>query len=662
MSTSNRRQFLQSTTAAAATPSLSSLAQAPPARSLLSGAWPAAKLSQALLPRERWQPFPSITDRAAWEKVPADARRAVLVAGERGLAGAWPVLPATLFLEYARIGNRSNYEGVRSGRRNRLRELVVAECFEAQGRFLDEIANGIWLTCEETYWGVPAHVGVQKAGSGLPDAAEPTVDLFAADTGSLLAWTEYLLGARLDKVSPLVRPRIRLEINRRILTPCFDRVDFWWMGLDPRGARSMNNWNPWINSNWLTCVLLMESDPARRNATVHKILRSLDRFLDSYHDDGGCDEGPGYWNHAGGSLFECLELLRSASGGAIDFYSQPLVREIGRYIYRAHIGGDYFVNFADASARVAIQAGLVFRYGRRIGDAKMQALGAYAAAQQAKGAGGAHTGTGSIARQLDALFDLDVIRAAPAAAPHVRDAWLPGTQIFVARAEEGSSRGLYLAAQGGHNAESHNHNDVGNFIVYADGRPAIIDAGVETYTAKTFSSRRYEIWTMQSAYHNLPTVNGVMQGAGRQFAARNPGCRADDAAAEFRLDIAGAYPPEAGIETWVRTLRLDRRNNQVEITEDFRLNKPADRIELTLMTPADVSTAAPGELVLTGGLLGPIRVKVIYDANVLAPKVETIPVADARLAAVWGKRLHRVLLAALKPARQGNWSVRVMQG
>ncbi|WP_092282222.1 hypothetical protein [Caldicoprobacter faecalis] len=44
-----------------------------------------------------------------------------------------------------------------------------------------------------------------------------------------------------------------------------------------------------------------------------------------------------------------------------------------------------------------------------------------------------------------------------------------------------------------------------------------IDVGVETYTAKTFSSSRYEIWTMQSQYHNLPTVNGVCQQAGEQY-------------------------------------------------------------------------------------------------------------------------------------------------
>ena len=157
----------------------------------------------------------------------------------------------------------------------------------------------------------------------------------------------------------------------------------------------------------------------------------------------------------------------------------------------------------------------------------MRLFGAWAA--QSQGLKGVLE-PGSIGRELPALFDTEV-RTAPARQPLVRDMWLPGIQIMAARIREGSAEGLYLAAQGGHNAESHNHNDVGNFIVYADGEPAIIDVGVETYTAKTFSAQRYDIWTMQSAYHNLPTVNGVMQGAGREFAARDVAYKSDDASA-----------------------------------------------------------------------------------------------------------------------------------
>jgi hypothetical protein len=528
-----------------------------------------------------------------------------------------------------------------------LLDLVLAECVEGTGRLLDEIVNGIWTTCEETYWGLPAHLGLQKAGSGLPDVEEPTVDLFAAETASLLAWTSYLFGAQLDKVSPLVRERIHAEIQRRVLEPNLRRIDFWWMGLDPDVTRRMNNWNPWINSNWLTCALLEERDEKRRTAAVHKSVRSLDRFLDSYHDDGGCDEGPSYWFHAGGSLFDCLELLHSASGGAIDVYDIPLVKEIGRYIYRAHIYDDWVVNFADASAKVELSGDLIYRYGRRIGDARMQSLGAWAAARAES------PGTsGSIARRMYALFNAGEIAKPPRAQPLVRDVWLPGTGIMAARIQEGSPRGLYLAAQAGHNAESHNHNDVGNFIVFADGKPAIIDVGVETYSAKTFSSRRYEIWTMQSAYHNVPTIGAVMQAAGREFEATGAEYRSGDTAAEFSLDIAKAYPAEAGLKSWRRRLRLDRARNELEIRDTYSMTKPAPHISLTLMTPANVATSTAGTLDL--GL-----VRVHYDAAALTPRIEEIKIDDARLLRTWGERLHRILLVADRPPATGEFIVRI---
>jgi hypothetical protein len=627
-------------------------AQAPPERRLLSSVWPLEKLQRALLPREQWHPYPPAAERAPWEALPLDIRASALEAGEEALSGPWPSLSATLFLEYVREGNRSRYEGARNARRNRLRDLTLAECIEGKGRFLDQIANGVWLTCEESFWGVPAHMNLQKRGPGLPDVTEHVIDLFAAETASQLAWTEYLLGPQLAKIHPLVRERIVLEIERRILSVYRDRDDFGWMGLNPRtSTRPVNNWNPWINSNCLACALLLESEQ-NRPALVHKIVRSLDRFLDGYHEDGGCDEGPSYWGRAGGSLFDDLELLHSASGGVIDFYRMPLVREIGRYIYRAHIADHWYTNFADASARLHIAGDLVFRYGKRIEDPHMQALGAWAA-RDARGLGG-----GGLLRDLPALFNAATVRNAEARQPLVRDVWLPGVQVMAARRNEGSAEGLYLAAQGGHNAESHNHNDVGNFIVYADGQPAIIDVGVETYTAKTFSSRRYEIWTMQSAYHNVPTVNGVMQAAGRQYEAREVSYRADGAGAEFALDIAAAYPPEAGIEMWRRRIRLDRNRNTVEVQDNYVLQKSGGAAELTLMTPCEAAVAAPGELALSGGFLSSGKLKVSFPEGVKAA-IEEVPITDTRLRPVWGERVRRVRLSAVNLPAKGEFLVRI---
>jgi hypothetical protein len=150
-------------------------------------------------------------------------------------------LPASLFLQFARNGNRSNYQDVRTARRNTLQNLIIAECLENKGRFLDDIANGIWTTCEETYWGVPAHLYMQEKGPGLPDIHDVTVDLFAAETLSLLTWATYLLGDTLDTVSDLIRPRILDEAQRRIITPCLERDDFWWMGIHNHPVLSKNH-------------------------------------------------------------------------------------------------------------------------------------------------------------------------------------------------------------------------------------------------------------------------------------------------------------------------------------------------------------------------------------------------------------------------------------
>lgn len=613
------------------------------------------RLESILISQEDWHPYPTVEDRDDWIGLPNAVQRAHLKLGESALGFEWPTVPATLFLEYARVGNRSNYQNVRNVRRDVLRNLVIAECLEAEGRFLDDISNGIWTTCEETYWGVPAHINVQKAGVGLPDAEEPTVDLFAAETLSLLAWTCYLLGDQLDAVSPLIRPRIVYEAQRRVLTPCLEREDFGWMGFS---GRRVNNWNPWICSNWLTGSLLLEEDADRRVASVKKILQCLDAFINSYDSDGGCDEGPGYWGRAGASLFDNLEILYSATDGAMDVYMHPLIRNMGQFIYRAQIADHYFVNFADASAVVTPSPSLTFRYGKAIGDRGMVGLGVWTAQEQNLGSG---TLNDSLGRQLPALFALDALLEATPGQPLPRDVWLGGIHFFAARDVEGKSEGFYVAAKGGHNAESHNHNDVGNFIVYMDGKPLIVDAGVETYTAKTFGSSRYELWTMQSAYHSVPTVNGIQQVPGRDFAASNVFYSAGDDHAEFVLDLARAYPEEAGIKSWTRTVCLVR-GEEVIVTDRFDLRVAMSETSMQLITPCGV-TVDEGVLVLQETPFGRDRVsgsaRVRYDVEVFDVHVERVAITDDKLGGVWGDHLNRIVFEAKEMTLHGEWGFRI---
>jgi hypothetical protein len=647
----SRRNFLAGSSALLAAPQRRAAAQMTD-RNLIAKRVSLDTLRGSILPREKWHPWPTAAERSAWEAIPADARKDLIAEGEKHLKDEWAVLPATVFLEYKRVGNRDRYEHIRTIRRERLLALTLAECAEGKGRFMDQILNGLWATCEETYWGLPAHLSAQKAGPGLPDYADPIVDLFAAETSAQVAWTLYLLGPALEKLSPMVLPRLYYEMDHRILTPNIERDDFSWMGIAKPGAppRSLNNWTPWICSNWLTTALIAERDPARRVKAAQKIVGCLDRFLNGYADDGGCDEGPGYWNEAGGALYDNLELLRSASNGAIDLFNEPLVKEIGRYIYRAHIAGPYFTNFSDAPAQVHLAADMVYRFGKRIGDEKMMALGAWSEAAQHDG----KPARGALGRQLPAIFDLAELRSQKAKPPYLRDAWMPGIQVMAARQREGTTDGLYLAAEAGHNAKSHNHNDVGNFIVFANGKPAIIDVGVETYSAKTFSAQRYDIWTMQSAFHNCPTIGGVMQNPGRQFAASEVTHEVEDDAAQLGMNIEHAYPPEAGLKSWRRTFRFDRAKGEIEVRDRYALSKAAGDITLTLMSPCKAVESAPGELSLQ-----PAGVKVSFDAKSFRMTTEEIAITDGKLQSSWGNKLYRVLLKCEKPPMEADWRMRI---
>src|SRR5690606_14252624 len=174
------------------------------------------------------------------------------------------------------------------------------------------------------------------------------------------------------------------------------------------------------------------------------------------------------------------ELLYKASGGQINIYDEEIIRNIGRYIYKVYIHGKYFINFADASSQLTPRAEMIFRYGNRINDSVMKSFGALLAQKQQVGQKAIKGATGLA---LDDLFCLDELMHTSPAEPLIKSFWMEGTEIAGAREQEGSAKGFYFAAKGGHNYESHNHNDAGHFILYYDGKPVIVDAGVGTYTS-----------------------------------------------------------------------------------------------------------------------------------------------------------------------------------
>ena len=612
-----------------------------------------------------WYPFPAYEDRAGWDRLTGDMKAALIKQGNKYLEYEWKIAKATDYLDYERTGSRAKMHKVNTPNHNALTALTLAELAEGEGRYLDQIIDGVFLMTERTSWVHSYHQARQKSGRALADGRDLFIDLGAQQWASDLAVVWHFFHGEFDKVDPSISAALQRAMRRQIFDPYLDPAkekEQSWLGLDR--DRKLNNWTAWCNANVILAFLLMDEDEAELHRAVERSIKSMDRFMNSVNSDGGCDEGPGYWNHAAGKLKDYLATLRDASRGKFDLFSHPQVKAMGEYISRVSIGDGWSVNFSDASARATGRPEHVFSFGMDTGSDELMDYALYISVLQNPeefGRTQMHSGY-DINRALYDMKNAPAFREragqALAAAggdkekmkAQLRKAvppctWYPETKHWIAR----DGKGWVLAAKSGNNAESHNHNDVGSCILFRDDAPILVDAGVETYTSTTFSKDRYSLWTMQSSWHNLPDINGTAQKNGRQYAGTDEVVRLQELS--FSADIAGAYPGSALCRHWRRSYSV--KDGAVLITDDFELaSRKAPDTEHFLVRGAvalpgdmiDGKKLKKGELVITGYTQDRskvVRIKVSYP-KVLTPSVEKKEINDPHIGHVWGPDLKRI--------------------
>lgn len=612
---------------------------------------------QNLVDQKDFQPVPHPTQNPeAWKVLADTTGKAYVDWADANLDYQWPQVLATQLLAYGRVTSRVAMEKPYFERRMSLQYFVMAECMTQQGKYLDKIIDGIWTICEETYWCLPPHMGASKENL-LPDIDEPVLDLFASYTGQQLAWTVWLLGDKLNAVSPEIVRQIRRKVRFFVLDSILNHPRHW-LGLDPNHI--MNNWTPWICSTWLSTIWIFEDDPNKFTKAMGMLTNALNIFMSQQPEDGGCDEGVMYWHQAGAALFDCLDQLGGMTGtGKALFMDHPLLHNLARYPQVMHVADHDYVCFADGRAYSKFLSGYwISHWADALNDASMRSFGDHMTRQSVNDIGGHLC---NFYRQIQRPF----IDARVLARPHEPvtadcDVYLPDIQVMTARSSQQAGQGWHVSAKGGHNAESHNHNDIGQVVIYRDGHPLLIDVGVETYSGKTFSDRRYEIFTMQSQWHNLPTFGDPAlmspnhvpdhpggQLPGRPYAAKSLTHQVVGGVTTFSLDISDAYAPAASVNRYQRTIVLDRDADTVVLSDIIELGKP-QAMTMSLITTCEVKIAGDSLRFESTNL--PFGRE---SANALVTwegltfdqiRVEERQVTDAIMQESWGTTLRRVLL------------------
>lgn len=537
---------------------------------------------------------PTFADRAFWGRW-ADSKPGVALIAEAKAKAAEPVpvLTEALYNEFKRSGGRDTFEKPFAARTERLGLFVYAEGLVDDGSRLPLIETELAAILDEPSWAVPADT------ADLSDWASgrTRVDLAASARAWSLATVDWLLG---DRLRPETRARIRREVRERVLNPCLERIrardrrDFWWM-------TATNNWNAVCHAGLIGAALLLDDDRSERAELVAAFEADTAYFIDGYTDDGFCEEGLSYWVYGFGHYVMGTEAIRRATGGRLDLLARPKVARIASFALRWEIANGVYAAFGDAWPEQKCPAWLHdfvagrFRLGAPVGVTGFvyrHGLGAHL-----------YTTT----------FDLCLPRPAWAAGAGLplRD-WFPDGGELVARQPVGGS-GLSVALQGGHNGQSHNHNDVGSFVVVNAGVPVLTDLGVDAYVRDTFGPKRYTSEVMNSFGHPVPRVAGRLQRTGAEARGVTVRTEFTDERDLWELDMTRVYEAP-GLERLTRTFIYTRgMGGRLEVVDRVRFGAPkAFGTALILRPDQTWERTAENRLLIQGK---GAAVEVVYEAG-----------------------------------------------
>jgi len=394
---------------------------------------------------------------------------------------------------------------------------------EAMRRFKDMV----WDICQEYSWALPAHYP--------PDSTGDTIDLFAAETGQMLAEFLQLFDAEFE---PLLKLEICRQINDRIINP-FLRESWNWEQLE-------NNWSAVCAGSIGMTVLNLALDEDIKTIIIDRILAAMEYFKKGFASDGCCTEGISYWVYGFGFFLYFAEAYQNKTG--ISLLEDELVAKIAAFPAKVEWSNQKYITFSDSSPTTVIPSSMRSFLNANFStvDYENSAITSFHFDHCYRWA--------HLSRMLW-WSEENCVTNLPETTGH----YFPDAQWLIFKGNQ-----LFFAAKGGNNAESHNHNDLGSFVLGTRDKLTFIDLGAGAYSADYFGDKRYEFIHPRSDWHNTLTIDGEEQKAGKDFVATVEEAEITDAGCKLTVDLTNAYSTNAKVK---RTFEFDDQAAALKITD-----------------------------------------------------------------------------------------------
>ncbi|QSF43766.1 heparinase II/III family protein [Paenibacillus tianjinensis] len=495
--------------------------------------------------------FPEGDAEAWWKQAAASAHLAQEIAeiraeGQKLDRQAVPELTSGLFAMFAWTGSRLPYEKVYFERRRRLNTYVFLALLEPENpRHLEQLEDIIRAVCGEYTWCLPAHLPREHQAEDI----DRYIDLFSSETGFTLSEISLLLGERLPAA---LRLRIQQEVELRLFRPFLTQGPYEW-------ETARHNWAAVCAGSIGAAALLSMHDPGLLTEILFRTESSMRYYLEGFGEDGACLEGLGYWNYGFGYFTYYSDLLRSRSGGKLDRFHNEKVRKAARFQQQCFIDGALVANFSDSLPQMSVHMGLS-HYLAEVYPGEVERPPSVLRAPYTED---------HCSRFAPALRNLLWTRPGSGkSAWNASSCYLPDAAWLISRyVSEAGTFGF--AAKGGHNAEPHNHNDLGQFILTGRGEVFTADLGSGEYTADYFGAGRYQYDCNGSQGHSVPVIDGRNQSQGQQFSSVVLHASTGDTD-ELSLDVTRAYEVEALLSLTRSFVWHKEKLPRLELLDEYR--------------------------------------------------------------------------------------------
>ena len=375
--------------------------------------------------------------------------------------------------------------------------------------YYHNLVKTIWAYCNEYSWAPLGHFTEHYYGKTPEDFDPCLIDIFAASVGFALAEIKNLFA---DRFPRLLTDRISHELRRHIIDSYRTRTFFW--------ESHDNNWTA-VCTGGVGGVLMYE-DPEEFYRQKDRLHGAMECYLASFSEDGMCVEGVGYWEFGFGFFSAFASLERELTEGREDWFARPKVKRIAQFLQKMFLDTNVLTTFGDCNVHQRLPIGVPYLLRSVYGD-EVEPLPRMA---------GCVKDNTHLNFSLRSLIYFDPSHVCKPLDRNVT--YHTEGSCYLTR----RTSAYGFAAKGGHNGESHNHVDVGNFILSRHDRQIICDIGAGPYEDGYHTDRRYTFFHPSAYAHNLPILDGV----GQDHRGQDPVVIAYDAErAAASMDLAVAY-------------------------------------------------------------------------------------------------------------------------